>query len=149
MPPKWNKGYSAASRSGVGLHQWERQRRCRTELSSLLPPPSVPGPLVITCSPQSPTTPHEGFSQGCPIPCHHLFHLSVAFSESEAALIISSSLGLPYMAASLQRPCLLTFLPPNPRNHQLTHCVVLPAQHTEFFLHIKKTDTAILSQTFN
>lgn len=66
-----------------------------------------------------------------------------------AALSISSSLGLPYMAASLQTPCLLIFLSPNPRNHQLTHCVVFPDQRTELFLHIKKTDTTILSQIFN
>lgn len=55
-----------------------------------------------------------------------------------AAISISSSLGLPYMATSLQTPCLLIFLSPNPHNHQLTHCGVSPAQRTELFLHIKK-----------
>ena len=124
MPPKWNEGCNAASQSGVGFHQWQRQRCCRTELSSLLPPPSVPGPLVITCSPQSPTSPHKGFSQGCPIIVIIYFICQWLSQSLIAALSISSSSGLPCMAASLQRPCLLTFLSPSPRYHQLTHCVV-------------------------
>lgn len=147
MPPKWNEGCNAASQSGVGLHQWQRQRTAELSWVPFYLHRQFLGPWLSPAL-HNLLQPLTKVSPKAVPSLSSSFHLSVAFSESDSCVSISSSSGLPYMAASLQRPCLLTFLSPNPRYHQLTHCVIFPAQHTEFFLHIKKTDTTI-PQTFN
>lgn len=131
MPPKWNKGCSAASQSGVGLqvgrttalqNQAVHQAVFRSSESRSFPFTSTIsqflGPWL------SPALHHllQPLTKVSPKAAPNLviiYFICQWLSERLiAALSISSSLGLPYMATSLQTPCLLISYP---QTHVITN----------------------------